>query len=241
MAHSETENKKQSRYTLNMGKPLRTFVFIATRVILVFLFILAIIIGFKTGADSMNVYTMLKDGFSLRAQVVLQPNDSDAEKLSNYFTQKELLNDEILSRGDYDDYTVTKYYERLNAGMPIVWPWQDKVTFNVIEQVMDLKGSYSGAYLSANGLTEEDVSEIDVEIPKWQDGEYKVTLLRPENDDESWKIDSIEYVGPAEDKMMKVYEEEEVEIPDNVVIAPEDGTKTGGGTIIQDEDTGDGD
>lgn len=242
MAAVDSENNKAKNWRLNIPKPVRAVIFIATRVLLALLFIMVLLTAFKVGMDSMNVYTMLKDGFSLRAQAVMKPTDTDAEKLTRYFSEHAILTDEALNDEKWNDYAISNYYERLDAGHPIVWPWKDEIKFNVVEQVMDIKGTYSSEYLLANGLTEEDVSEAEVVLPEWKNGEFEVTLIRPKEEDESWKIDSIEYKGPAEDRMMKVYEdEEEQEIPDNVVISPEGGNrKTGGGTLTEqtEEDEG---
>lgn len=235
MAAADTDNNRAKKWRLDIPKPVRVTIFIATRILLALLFVLVLLTAFKVGMDSMNVYTMLKDGFSLRAQAVMKPTDADAEKLTRYFSEHAILTDEALNDETFNDYDISKYYERLDAGHPIVWPWKDEVKLKVVEQVMDIKGTYSSEYLMENGLTEEDVSEAEVVLPEWKNGEFEVTLLRPQSEDESWKIDSIEYLGPAEDKMMKVFEdEEEQDIPDNVVISPEGGNKkTGGGTIVE--------
>ena len=75
MAAVDSENNKAKNWRLNIPKPVRAVIFIATRVLLALLFIMVLLTAFKVGMDSMNVYTMLKDGFSLRAQAVMKPTE----------------------------------------------------------------------------------------------------------------------------------------------------------------------
>ena len=190
-------------------KVVKGLIYAFSRFILIFVLIMVLFAAFDIGMNSMNIYTMVKDGFSLRAECVMQPSAEDEEKLTSYFTQNFLNTDEMLNSDIFDDYDVTNYYERVDVGSVIAWPWMDKVTVTIVEQVMDISGTYSGEYLREHNLTEDDIKKDDIVMPSWKNGEYRITLVRPSEEGESWLVDSIEYVSPAEDKMMKEYDKEE--------------------------------
>lgn len=203
MQQQNTKKTIRERMEDKLGvKVVKGLIYGFTRFIIIFIVILIASLAFNIGMNSMNVYMMAKDGFVLRAEQVLQHTKESEDRLASYFTESCIRTDEMLSSDIYFDYKVTNYYERADIEDCVVCPWQDEITITVYEQVMDITGTYSADYLRRYNLTEEDVKNEEVVIPEWKNGEYKVTLLRPSEEKSSWIIDKIEYIGPAEDKMM---------------------------------------
>lgn len=180
----------------------KSILYILTRVIIVVVIAVLLWMGFNIGMNSMNVYMITKDACSRRADTVLK--NANPDTLSKLFTQDFILSDAVLNSDTYEDYTLTNYYERTDVDRIIVWPWQNKVTVKITEEVMDLTGTYTAEAAERMGLSEEEAMQT-VELPAWQNGEYKVTLVK-EEDSDSWAVDAMEFVTPIEQAEQKPWE-----------------------------------
>ena len=179
----------------NNGSISRGLFFVLTRIILVIILVAVIWIGFSIGQQTMNVYVLTKDAFAKRADIVLAKEDTDENTLNNMYTQNFIINDEILNTTAYDDYKIANYYQRNDVKWSIVMPWQNSVTLDATEEIYDITGEYSGEVtVDAEGNATE-LSEDKKTPPLWNNGVYKVKLIKV---DGSWKIDSMEMVETIE-------------------------------------------
>ena len=179
----------------NNGDISRGLFFVVTRIILVIIFVVVIWMGFAIGRQTMNVYVLTKDAFAKRADIVLAKEDTDENTLDNMYTQNFIINDEILNSKAYDDYKIANYYQRNDVKWSIVMPWQSSVTLDATEEIYDITGEYSGDItVDADGNVTE-LSDDKKTPPLWNNGVYKVKLIKVNG---SWKIDSMEMIETIE-------------------------------------------
>ncbi len=160
---------------------LRFLWFLLTRLLICGLVVGLIALAFFAALDYMSIQTLVKDGFQVRAEVVIK--DEDPSLLSKVFSKSFLEQDTLLNSTAYKSFDVSGYDYKADIGLSLVLPWQNTVTLRVTEEVSDIKAE----------LREEPEDEevIDIAVPYWDNGIYNVTLTRYED---SWRIVSMELV-----------------------------------------------
>lgn len=150
------------------------------------LLIIALIAGlgwyaFKVAFNAGNMYILATEGMQLRAECVMQ--DGPKLELTEYFTAEFIENDELLSSGKYDDYTVSDYNYKLSLEGFSLNPWADRVTVQIVERVEQMQGA-----VNADRIPEDAPEDAEYPLPEWEAGRYKVTFVK---EDGRWYIDEL--------------------------------------------------
>lgn len=158
----------------------------ATLIALVALFV-AIICVALTSMHIGNVYIIATEGMALRANCILQAGNK--LKLTEYFTQSFIEQDEKLSADTYQNYTVSNYDYRLEIEGISVSAWSNTATLRVVERVVSLSGSINSV--------PEGKSKEDYPPPEWAAGRYELKLTQ---EDGRWYISGFKLIeaNPSE-------------------------------------------
>ena len=171
----EEPKKKTNKVGLAILK--RLSIYLCILLLIVFVFFICL--------DYMNISTLVKDGFSKRAEIIIE-GEEDPSTLVKVFTKTFLDNDPKLFSSTYEDYTISSYSYSMDTQFSIIFPWQSEVTITAIERVPYIDGSLVE---TTESVTEEDGSVSIVTKsqtpPEWQDAKYSIRLTKEE---EGWRI-----------------------------------------------------
>ncbi len=138
-----------------------------------------VLLAFFMAMDYMNASVLTKDGFNVRAEVVIK--GSDPTTLAKVFSKSFLENDEMLKSRVYQDFKISDFDYSADTEFVFVFPWQNAVTLRLTEKVTNI----TGQPLSGSEL------EADAKPPEWQNAVYDVQIVRYE---ESWRIVSMKLI-----------------------------------------------
>lgn len=187
--------------TQNESALSRLVWFFAKNAFIILAILLVLALAFMTALTSANVYIVVEEGMSERADTVLKSYD-DAD-LDRYFTKEFLDADKLLSSKRYQNYTITSF---TYVGEPtgyICWPWQNSTIVRVTDVVSNIDGE-----LSADKLADE--SNQTRVPPAWDNGVYNVRLKRVSG---KWKIDSMQLVNDVKIEPTPVRSEKPLPTP----------------------------
>jgi len=176
--------------------------------------ILLIILATFFAYDMANIYVVVNDGLSQRAETII--NRQDPADLNRFFTLKYLNSDSLFYSEQYRDYLISDFDFELKIKKMWVWPWQSRTEVLVEESIPDSSWKFSitdelreklataQAIPSKDGEAgtdgekaaeenTEEAKEVALNIPKpqWQNGEKLVEFRKV---DGQWKIDRIVFV-----------------------------------------------
>lgn len=138
---------------------------------------------FMTALNTSNIQIMVKDAFTKRASVILDPEDNpDKELISKIFTEDYLLKSGLNTQTDNRFYDVTLYSQRTDVELRIVFPYAKKAEITVTDVVEDIRAN----------LVNEDHPEFKQKQSLMSSGVYKVSVIK--TDQKVWLIDDIELV-----------------------------------------------
>ena len=164
----------------------RFFSYVAKRLVLFTLVSALLILAFYLAMNTANIYLLLNDGMTARANAVLTREDAD--DLTNFFTNDFLLTDETLNIGlssasPYIDYNITDFLYKLSLEWVWAWPWEDTATATIVERVPKITGEVlsTRASLVRSG-------QLSSTPPSWLGGRYTVHLVRQNG---RWKINEL--------------------------------------------------
>lgn len=160
---------------------LLSLIYIIGRIVIYGLIVLSVILAYSVGRDYMGVRVIIKDALNKRASIVIKEEESDI--LPKVFTGNFLENDLLLNSSTYNDYSIRDFIYLSSTDFILIFPWQDSVTVISTEQIPYINGE-----LKDNPENDENVNTVP---PEWQDGKYKISLIRQDN---SWKIDKMELI-----------------------------------------------
>lgn len=160
---------------------LRFLFYLIGKFLLLMLIIVILVVSFLAAKDYMNINVLVGDGFSERASVILK--DGDIGNLAKIFSEEYIERDYALYNETYDPYIIRSFIQDIDIKFKIVMPWVKKVTIKTTETINDIDGE-----IPSDQIT-EDMSEAEITPPKWNNGEYDVTLERFET---TWKIIDVE-------------------------------------------------
>ena len=170
-------------------KYLRRFVwYIASRLFLIILILGLVVSVFYYAMNATNIYVVLKDGMSLRAQTIMQMDEGD--ELNRYFQQSYLekdteLQDARAGNSVYADYNVRGIDHRLEMGFLWLWPWEDTARVEITERIPAIDGRAKGT--TAEALVAKGGSSA-LYPPAWPSHRYRVQLAKENG---QWRIKSL--------------------------------------------------
>jgi len=161
----------------------RFFRYLAGRLVLLGIAVGLVILAFFVCMDYMNINVLVRDGFYKRAATIIM--EEDPSVLVKVFTKSFIDKDTLLKSRTYADYVVRGFNHKVDVDFRIIFPWD-----NVVEVTMTEKISYIDGELPEESIP-EGATGVDTAPPEWQDGRYKLTLVRAES---VWKIAGMELV-----------------------------------------------
>lgn len=173
-------------------KYLRRFLwFFATRLMLLTIIVALLIVGFYMAMNSSNIYVLLTDGLSERAEVIISGNDSTL--LGDYFDESylhgdQLLNDARNGLSPYENYKVTSYDHSVSLNWMWSWPWSNTAQAEITETVYQIEGKPLAS--AADKVTSGELTSYP---PHWQGGRYRVQLIKANG---QWRINQTMLLEP---------------------------------------------
>ncbi len=212
-------NNRKRCHPLNTA--LRLITFLARNLIAIAVVIILIVLATFISYDMANIYVMINDGLSERANVII--HHEDPSDLSRFFTMSYLFSDPAFQSDQYKDYIVSDYDYDLKIKHMWVWPWESSTVVTVEEVIDDEswkfnitdefrerlmlaqmpqaeelpEGEEEDSENEEGASEEEDEPAFELEIPspKWQNGEKLIEFVKVEG---QWKINGIEFVRSLE-------------------------------------------
>lgn len=170
--------------------------------------------SFMAAMNTMNINVMVKDAFTKRASVILDPIDNkDTDLLDNVFTGRYLEETGLDTQTENRFYDVSLYMQRTDVKLKLVTPKQKEAVIEVTDIVDDIRAE----------LVNADDPAFAEKASLMDSGKYEVKVIKTED---GWLIDDIEmieeitpeYVRPLPTKtaepVMEASEEEGIEVID---------------------------
>ena len=166
---------------------LRRFLwFFATRLMLLTLIVALLIVGFYMAMNSANIYVLLTDGLTERAEVII--DGAESTQLGDFFEQSYLQSDQqLIDAGNglsvYENYKITSYNHSVSLNWMWSWPWSNAAQAEITETVFEIEGKPL-----ASAADKVNSGELTSYPPHWQGGRYRVQLIKTEG---RWRINQI--------------------------------------------------
>lgn len=170
-------------------KKLRRFVwYLAGRLLLLTVLLGLLMVTFYYAMNATNIYIILKDGMTKRAQVIMM--QEEATDLTKFFQGNYLQRDENLllaldGKSPYAYYTVRGIDHRLELTWMWCWPWESSARAEFIETIPRIDGRVNAKNVDAAKALYGESYENP---PKWQGAKYSASLVKENN---QWHIKSI--------------------------------------------------
>ena len=170
-------------------KKLRRFIwYLASRLLLLTVLLGLIMVTFYYAMNATNIYIVLKDGMTKRAQVIMM--QENAKELNKFFQGAYLQRDENLllaqdGKSPYVYYTVRGIDHRLNMTWMWCWPWESTARVTFTETIPRIDGRVNGSSADAAKALYGDGYENP---PKWQGATYTASLVKENN---QWHIKTL--------------------------------------------------
>ncbi len=162
-----------------LKKTLRFILFLFLKALSVILIAVLCFYAFRTALNTMDINTVVKDAFELRASVILKPLDnSDKGLLEGVFTKDYLYRSGLQVQDTNKSYTIQSYNQNTVVEFKIAGPFAKKAKVRVTDIVEDI---YSHIV--------KDDSDDFVEVDQlMESGVYEVSLIKS---GDNWFIDDI--------------------------------------------------
>lgn len=176
----------------HLMKYLRRFLwFFATRLMLITLIVALLVVGFYMAMNSSNIYVLLHDGLTERADTILSGKVST--QLNDYFEDSYLssdapLNEAIAGNSVYANYRITGYDHSISLNWMWSWPWSESAQAEITETVYDIAGKPL-----PSAVDKVSSGELTKSPPHWQGGRYRVQLIKRGG---RWRINQIMLLEP---------------------------------------------
>ena len=171
--------KKDPAYGIRAAR--RSLSYIIRVILLVLCGLLVCVLGFFEAERLSNLYILVTEGLSLRCDAILN-EDVEQDDLLQYFLLICLEEDEALSAGTYDAYTISDHDYALTVEKISVLPWASTASV-VVRESVTVKGALTA---SSDTATQE--------APAWEDTRYRVSFV---NVGTRWYISSLETLEGA--------------------------------------------
>ncbi|HHU48654.1 MAG: hypothetical protein ACOYEH_08115 [Caldicoprobacterales bacterium] len=145
-----------------MNTALKLITFLARKLVGIAVIILLIVLATFIAYDMANIYVVVNDGLSQRAEIAIQ--GEDPASLHRFFTLKHLNSDSIFHSDQFRDYNIQDYNYELKVKKLWVWPWESETEMIVEESIPESSWKFS--------ITEEFRERlIAAQMPKQQEEE----------------------------------------------------------------------
>ena len=171
---------------------LRRFIwYLAGRLFVILAVFSMCVVTLYYAMNATNIYIVLKDGMSKRAQVIMMGESAD--NLTKFFQGSYLQRDENLmlaidGKSPYTYYNVRGIDHRLKMTWMWCWPWESTARVTFTETIPRIDGRVNGKHVDAAHALYGDGYEAP---PRWQGGRYTATLVKENN---QWHIRSLALV-----------------------------------------------
>lgn len=159
-----------------LGLIRRSIWYVLRAVLIVSLVLVVAYAAFTEGMYISNMYIIVTEGMSQRAQTVLM--NGSASELTQFFTEQYLSHDKLLLERPYLDYAVDSYDYRYEIKGVSVLPWTTSGSITYEERIPSINGS----------VISDDITEP---MPSWTSVIYRIGLVKV---DGRWLIDSLSVV-----------------------------------------------
>lgn len=180
----------------NHKKVLKFLLYLVAKLAAAAVAIYIVYFCFLTAMNTMNINVMVKDGFTKRASVILNPIDNkDTELLEKVFTQDYLAKTQLDTQTDNQFYDVSMFMQRTDVKLKVVTPARKEAVIEVTDIVDDIRAT----------LVNDDDPAFVEKDELMGSGKYEVRVVKTS---EGWMIDEItlveeitpEYVRPLPTK-----------------------------------------
>lgn len=161
----------------NKYRVARRSIWYVLRILLTLVALITLVLGvFVTGLYTSNVYIILQDGMTKRADYILC--EGSLWELSEYFTDDFLLTDEALTKHAYADFTVSSYDYRVEVSKLLVLPWEKEATVRVVQKLASIAATPNekGENILPPALPEWPTTRCDVQFVR-KNGRWYINSL----------------------------------------------------------------
>ena len=124
-----------------MNTALKLITFLARKLVAIAIVILLIVMATFIAYDMANIYIIVSDGLSQRAETAI--HGEDPSSLNRFFTLKHLNSDPIFRSTQFDDYNIQDYIYELKVKKVWVWPWESETEVVVEEYIPESSWKFS--------------------------------------------------------------------------------------------------
>ena len=165
--------------------------YFASRLLILTLASGLMLMAFYLAMNASNMYVILKNGMSKRAQTVMMGTPEDG--LQDYFTAACLDADPMLKTARDGTsayqlyYTVSGFDHRISLRSVWCWPWDVTATATLEERIPAIDGR-----LNTAGREWQNALGLSTSPPKWATANYRAMLVQQNG---HWKIGSLTLLG----------------------------------------------
>lgn len=166
----------------NIKKALKFVLYLAVKIAAAAVAVYVVYFCFMSAMNTMNINVMVKDAFTKRASVLLQPVDNkDTALLEKVFTERYLMESQLDTQMENRFYDVSLYMQRTDVKLKLVSPKQEEAVIEVTDIVDDIRAE----------LVNADDPEFAEKTTLMESGKYEVTVIKTED---GWMIDDMERI-----------------------------------------------
>lgn len=177
------QGRAEDRSARGIRVARRTLMYIVRVMLLLVVGALVCVLAFLTAERMSNLYILVTEGMSLRAEYILT-DDVEMSELEEYFLLTHLSEDEALTADAYANYSISSYdYDLTTEGISVL-PWTATGTVTAVETVT-VRGSYDSEKLG------EGETQADHPLPSWPSRRYRIRFV---NTGSRWYIAELEVV-----------------------------------------------
>jgi hypothetical protein len=172
-----------------MNTALKLVFFLARKLVGIAIIILLIVLATFIAYDMANIYVVVNDGLSQRAETIIQSDDP--ADLNRFFTLKYLNSDTMFRSEQFKDYKIQDYNYELKIKKLWVWPWESETEMVVEESIPESSWKFSiteemrDRLIAAQMPPEQEQDEVsDPDLEEGTEGEENAQTETQQQDQE---------------------------------------------------------
>ncbi|HHT66490.1 MAG: hypothetical protein ACOX25_02785 [Caldicoprobacterales bacterium] len=172
-----------------MNTALKLVFFLARKLVGIAIIILLIVLATFIAYDMANIYVVVNDGLSQRAETIIQSDDP--ADLNRFFTLKYLNSDTMFRSEQFKDYNIQDYNYELKIKKLWVWPWESETEMVVEESIPESSWKFSiteemrDRLIAAQMPPEQEQDEVsDPDLEEGTEGEENAQTETQQQDQE---------------------------------------------------------
>ena len=172
-----------------MNTDLKLVFFLARKLVGIAIIILLIVLATFIAYDMVNIYVVVNDGLSQRAETIIQSDDP--ADLNRFFTLKYLNSDTMFRSEQFKDYNIQDYNYELKIKKLWVWPWESETEMVVEESIPESSWKFSiteemrDRLIAAQMPPEQEQDEVsDPDLEEGTEGEENAQTETQQQDQE---------------------------------------------------------